>query len=649
MCGIAGVFDTTARTSPDELDHLSTTMADRLGHRGPDDRGVWSDARAGIGFGHRRLAIIDLSPEGHQPMQSNGGHYTVVFNGEIYNHRELRKHLEQIGQVFRGRSDTEVLVAAISEWGLESTLDRCNGMFALAVWDAGARVLSIARDRLGEKPLYYGWAGRHFVFASELKALRAHPGFSAEIDRGALALYLRYSFVPTPYSIYHDVWKLPPGTVLRIPSRAGRPLPDPTPFWRLSEVTAKAAADPFRGTDQDAEDELEALLRDAVRLRMEADVPLGAFLSGGVDSSIVVALMQAQSERAVRTFTVAMPEAGFDESDHARTVARHLGTDHTEMTITASDALALVPKLATYYDEPFSDPSQLPTALLCATARRHVTVSLSGDGGDEVFGGYNRYVYGPRAWRRLSRVPGPARHVLADVLHAVPPTTWDGAMNRLSPLLPPSLRVRNPGDKAHKLATLLAARHPRDLYGALVSQWTDPQAVVIDGREPALGINRAAPSSEAAELVDYMMFADTAVTLPDDMLTKVDRASMAVGLEVRVPLLDHRLVEFAWRLPSRLKVGAAGGKPLLRHVLHRYVPAELVERPKMGFDPPVGNWLRGPLREWAESLLDPSRLDREGFLRAAPVRRAWEEHLSGRRNRDYQLWAVLMFQAWLET
>jgi asparagine synthase (glutamine-hydrolysing) len=643
MCGIAGLLDPSRGTPAAELLAIALDMADTLHRRGPDDRGAWADAGAGVALASRRLAIVDLSPLGHQPMVSACGRFTVAYNGEVYNHRDLRSDLERAGYDFQGQSDTEVLLAAVCVWGLDGALARCNGMFAFALWDREAQALHLVRDRLGEKPLYYGRVGGRLVFGSELKALRAHPGFGPEVDRDALAAYLRLSYVPSPFTIYRGVQKLPPGTVLTVGPDLGTTLPAPRTYWSLATTVAEATSHPFDGSPEDACDELDLLLRDAVASRMQADVPLGAFLSGGVDSSTVVALMQAQSARPVRTFTIAMPAAGFDESREATAVARHLGTDHTSVELTPEDALALVPRLPELYDEPFADPSQLPTLLVSQVARRDVTVALSGDGGDEVFAGYNRHVMARRLWHPLERVPRPMRSALGGALLRVPPSWWDRASGRL----PARASVRNAGDKVQKLGALLVSATSAEPYRALISQWPDPAALVVGGTEPRTLLTDAGCWPPGLDATELMVFLDTAVSLPDDMLTKVDRASMGASLEARVPLLDHRVVELAWRLPLDLRIRGREGKWVLRRVLDRYVPRPLVGRPKMGFDPPLGEWLRGPLRDWAEGLLDARRLRGEGYIEPAPVRAAWHEHLSGRRNWDYRLWAILMFEAWL--
>jgi asparagine synthase (glutamine-hydrolysing) len=647
VCGVAGILDVQGRVeSAASLADVAAAMSDTLHHRGPDAAGLWRDPTGKVALGHRRLAILDLTAAGHQPMTSSSGRYVLSYNGELYNFRQLRAELvATAGCIFRGGSDTEVLLAAIERWGVRGALRRANGMFAFALWDEEQRLLTLARDRLGEKPIYYAWTGSRLLFASELKALRACPTFDASVSRSALTLLLRYGYVPGPYSIYEDVWKLPPGSLLTVRADAPAGNGDPEAYWSLRDVALRGAADPFPGSADEAVEHLDDLLSMSVRGRLESDVPLGAFLSGGVDSSTVVALAQAASTTPIRTFTVVMDDPRLDEAAHAREVARYLGTDHHEIRCTAEDALALVPRLPQMYDEPFADPSQLPTALISAMARQQVTVCLSGDGGDEVFAGYNRYVLGRAAWRWMRRVSPRARSRAAGLLRAAEPDTWDSLGARLERLLPTVARQRSYGVKAHKLAGLLSATSEEALYVRLVSQWDVPAAVVPGAVEPpTLGTDPAA-WPRLPDTTARMAFVDGVTTLPDDMLVKVDRASMAVSLETRLPLLDPAVVEFAWRLPMEAKIRAGRGKWVLREVLHRHVPAELVDRPKTGFDPPLGAWLRGPLRDWAEDLLDARRLTDDGFLDARTVRERWAEHLSGRRNHDYALWAVLMFQA----
>jgi asparagine synthase (glutamine-hydrolysing) len=626
-----------------------------LTHRGPDDEGVWLDGGAGVALGHKRLSILDLSPAGHQPMVSAGGRYVVVFNGEIYNHLALRKELdfpvqEVIGSErrggWRGHSDTETLLAGFEAWGVEETVKRAVGMFALAVWDRASRALTLARDRLGEKPLYYGWQGNAFLFGSELKALRGHPGFRGEVNRDAIALLLRHNYVPAPYSIYRDVYKLPPGTCLQINPR--QRTAQPSPYWSARDQAELGRREQYAGTEEQATTELEELIKQSLAGQMVADVPLGAFLSGGVDSSTVVALMQQLSSRPVKTFTIGFHEDAYNEAVHARAVARHLGTDHTELYVTPEETLAVIPKLGELYDEPFADSSQIPMFLVSKLARQHVTVSLSGDGGDELFGGYNRYFWATNIRRRLGWLPRPLRSALAGLLATLPPTAWDAAFRRLGHFIPPGLRYSEPGLKLHKLAETLAARTPEEIYRGLVSHWKQPADLVPGAKEPPTVLTDSRAWTEVGDFEHRMMYFDTVSYLPDDILVKVDRAAMGVSLETRVPFLDHRLVEFAWRLPLGFKIRRGVTKWLLRQVLYRHVPRELIERPKTGFGVPIDSWLRGPLKEWAESLLDPIRLAREGFFNPAPIQQKWKEHLSGQHNWQYHLWDVLMFQVWLE-
>jgi asparagine synthase (glutamine-hydrolysing) len=643
MCGLTGFLELSPSMRPDEQSAVCRRMADTLLHRGPDDAGVWVDSAAGIALGHRRLSVVDLSPLGHQPMVSESGRYVVAYNGEIYNFEELRAELT--GHRFRGRSDTEVALAAVEQWGVPRALERLNGMFAIALWDTHERALWLARDRFGEKPLYYGMVGRTLVFGSELKALRAFPGFAPEIDRGAVAAYMRYAYVPTPGTIFSGVRKLPAATWLRIASRADVDVA-PTSYFSLEDVARENTHARFRGTDEEAVTELDALLRRTVKQRMLADVPLGAFLSGGIDSSVVVAMMQAAGGARARTFTIGFHEPAFDEAESARAVASHLGTDHTELYVTASEAQAVIPDLPRLYDEPFADSSQIPTFLVSRMARRHVTVALSGDGGDELFGGYNRYTWADTIWRRIARVPPGARSLLARAIRHVRPSTVDALAAILDPHLPARLRLRMAGDKLQKLAAVLPAASADDLFVGLTSTW-DP-ATVVPAPEP----RRRLVQDRTPRLDDFaerMMCADALGYLPDDILVKVDRAAMAVSLETRVPFLDPEVASFAWSLPKTMRIRDGKGKWILREVLARYVPRTLFERPKMGFGVPIDSWLRGPLRDWAETLLSATRLRDGGYLIAEPIRDKWAEHLSGRRNWQHQMWSVLMFQAWRES
>ncbi|RMH63328.1 MAG: asparagine synthase (glutamine-hydrolyzing) [Cyanobacteria bacterium J003] len=663
MCGLTGFWQ-FGGCPGDDARATVQRMADTLIHRGPDDAGVWVDAEVGIALGHRRLAILDLSPAGHQPMVSASGRYVIVFNGEIYNYLELREKLTKVnptGMVppWRGHSDTETLLAAFEAWGIEKTLERVVGMFAIALWDRKRRMLTLARDRMGEKPLYYGWVHGTLVFGSELKALRAYPGFDNAIERQALALFMRYDYIPAPWSIYENIWKLPPGCFVQFGEQSLSPGASPAgkgeikAYWSVREVAEAGFREPLACTEAEAAQELERLLRQAITGQMVADVPLGAFLSGGVDSSTVVALMQAQSARPVQTFTIGFHEGDYNEAEHAKAVARHLGTAHTDLYVTPDDAMAVIPRLPALYDEPFADSSQIPTFLVAGLARRQVTVSLSGDGGDELFGGYTRYFWTRALWKRLGVVPMPLRRALAAALTGPSPAAWNRVFRLLGPLLPRRLRVKLAGDKMHKLAELLALNSLEAVYCYLVSHWQHPaEELVIGCAEPETILSRrdAWPASLAQgqrPFEEVMMFLDQLSYLPDDILVKVDRAAMGVSLETRVPLLDHRVVEFTWRLPYHFKIREGQSKWLLRQVLYQYVPKELIERPKMGFGVPLDQWLRGPLREWAEDLLSEARLKRKAFLNPELVRQKWQEHLLGRRNWAYHLWNVLMWEAWL--
>ncbi|WP_326524823.1 asparagine synthase (glutamine-hydrolyzing) [Sphingomonas sp.] len=639
MCGITGYWSRkTPATKP-----LVEAMAAIIAHRGPDGGGSWIDDRRDVALAHRRLAIIDLSEAGHQPMISPCDRYVLTYNGEIYNHLELRRELDAAGAAFawKGHSDTETLLAAIRHWGVRGALERLNGMFAFALWDNKTRELTLARDRMGEKPLYYGTSGGTFFFTSELKALDAHPDWSAEIDRDSVSSFLRFAYVPGPRSIYRGIAKLPPAHFVVV-ADDGRAVGEPEAYWDLDAVARDGVAR-RGGSDTEMIEQLDALLRDAVKLRMAADVPLGAFLSGGFDSSIVVALMQAQSSRPVKTFTIGFHEEAYNEATHARAVAEHLGTEHTELYVSPRDALDVIPRLPAIWDEPFADSSQIPTLLLSELTRKHVTVSLSGDGGDELFCGYNRYAMGYAMWSKLRLLPYPARRMLAGMMKRFP----SGMATAIGDALPGGLRQQNLGDRLPKMGDVIATREGRDYYRRLVSHWKTPDEIVIGGSEPHLDAWDAGWST-LDDVRDQMMLVDSKTYLPDDILVKVDRASMDVSLESRVPLLDHRVVEFAWRTPLAMKQRGAEGKWLLRQVLYKYVPQKLMDRPKMGFGVPIDSWLAGPLRDWAEALLDERRLREQGILDPQAIRAMWAEHLSGGRRWHYLLWDVLMFQAWLE-
>ena len=640
MCGIAGMVDWRAATSADALRSIADAMIETVRHRGPDAGDVWVEAEGGVALGQRRLAIIDLSPGGAQPMHSADRRFVITFNGEIYNYRDIRRELQAAGHSMRSNSDTEVLLEACALWGVEAAIERAIGMFAFALWDRKTRSLTLARDRLGIKPLYYAASPERILFASQLKAFRPAPHWKPTIDEDAVVGYLRHAYIAQPRTIYREAEKLAPGHILTL--REGS-TPSPKCFWDLRgiAVAGQRRNDPVPDP-REAADRLDALLRDSVKLRMIADVPLGAFLSGGIDSSTVVALMQAQSTRAVKTFSIGFHESGYDEAQCAKQVAAHLGTDHTEFYVEPRHALDVIPHLADWFDEPFADPSQIPTYLVSELTRKHVTVALSGDGGDELFAGYNRYVWAERLARAVNLVPRPLRGASAAALRALAPQTW----NRLFGFVPAAWRPALPGDKLHKITTLLDNPQPDAIYRRLVSQWERPEEVAAAGREPRGPMWDPTIARDFHDLVPRMQFLDMITYLPDDILTKVDRATMAVGLEGRVPLLDHRVVAYSWSLPLEFKLRGGRSKWLLRQVLDRYVPRSLIDRPKMGFGVPIDAWLRGPLREWAESLLAPARLASDGFVRVEPVRRAWREHLEGSRNWQYPLWTVLMLQAW---
>jgi len=655
MCGITGFIDILHRKGDDELQNICRQMTDTVRHRGPDDSGILVDAEAGVAFGHRRLSIIDLSSGGHQPMSSQSGRYVISYNGEVYNYKDLRCELQNSGYVFRGGSDTEIMLAAIDQWGFKNALARFNCMFAFSLLDRRNRTLFLVRDRLGIKPLYYGLVGNDFVFASELKAIKSHPGFNNEIDRDSVALMMSYSYIPAPRSIYKNINKLLPGRMIEINIDELRKNNDchnlskirPHTYWSVSDTARNGILEPLNESEEQTLERFDFLLRDSVKLRMISDVPLGVFLSGGIDSTIITALMQAQSSAKVKTFSIGFSEEQYNEAVYASEIANYLGTEHTELYASPNDAIALIPEMPKLYDEPFADDSQIPTFLVSKLARKHVTVCLSGDGGDEIFGGYNRYVRWNHIPVIMKKYPAFTRRALQIVVETIPPHLWNRFFAGVGTFIPEKYHYRQPGEKFHKFVKIINSSSRDEMHMLLASSWLGTDKVVINNSSDEVSIVTD-HFPDVGNFGQEMMFVDTIGYLPDDILTKVDRASMGVSLEVRVPLLDHRIVELAFKLPMKMKINKRCGKWLLRKILNKYVPAELMERPKKGFAIPLEKWLRGELRDWAESLLDETRLRREGFLNPVPIRKKWDEHLSGKNNWRYHLWNVLMFQAWLE-
>jgi len=646
VCGIAGFFGENKNCRINRQNTI-VDMISAIKHRGPDDEGFWHESEFNVCLGHRRLSIVDLSSQGHQPMASCSNRYVIVFNGEIYNHLFLRESLKKssIDITWRGHSDTETLLACIDTWGLEKTIKKCSGMFAIALFDKKDNSIYLVRDRMGEKPLYYGVQNGVFLFGSELKALKKHPAFQGEVDRNSLALQLKYNYIPTPYSIYKGIKKLTPGTILKVDASSKyaniEAIGSPMAFWSLKEVAINAQSNIYTGNAIEAVNDLDKLLSQSVKGQMEADVPLGAFLSGGIDSSLIVSLMQSQSSSPVETFSIGFEEEGYNEAVYAKQIAQHLGTKHTELYVSAQDAMNVIPKLSSLYDEPFSDSSQIPTYLVSAMTKESVTVSLSGDAGDELFGGYNRYMWTRKIWNKVKYMPSSVRSFIAWGMTSVSPMVWNKILRQI-------VSMPLPGDKIHKLANLLPSKSTEDFYFHLISHWHDVNNVVIGAKCSVTPVVSSSTRLDLGSIEQNMMYLDSISYLPDDILTKVDRAAMGVSLETRIPFLDHHVVEFAFQLPLSMKIQNGESKWILKQVLDKYIPRELMERPKMGFGVPIDSWLRGPLRDWAESLLDESRLKQEGFFHAEPIRKKWNEHLSGNRNWQYHLWDVLMFQSWLE-
>ena len=643
MCGISGFLDASLSRSSHSLERIALRMAEAIDYRGPDVAGSWSDVTNGIAFAHRRLSIIDLSPTGNQPMTSSCGRFVTVYNGEIYNAEDIRKQLIAEGCTkYNGHSDTEVMLEGFSVWGIKTTIKKLNGMFALAIWDKQSEKITLVRDRLGIKPLYWSLQNGKFLFGSEMKALYAHPDWEGDINHNAIASFLRHNYIPAPHSIHKHVQKLQPGQILSVDRKLSKE-PVIEYFWTLEEAIRKGHENPFKGSDAELIDTLGDLLSDSVKRQMIADVSLGAFLSGGIDSSTVVSLMQKQSNRPIKTFSIGFEEEGYNEAQHAAIVAKHLGTEHTELYVSPEEALTVVPKLAHMFDEPFSDSSQIPTYLVSSMTKKYVDVALSGDGGDELFAGYNRYLQSIKIGNTIGRMPMFMRKGGAELIKCFSSEFWDSIFN----FVPKSKRPKQAGDKIHKLASVLCEDED-GFYRRLISHWANPENVVKFSTEPK-GIIWASETKELTpNFVERMRYLDMCTYLPDDILTKVDRASMALSLETRVPILDHRVVEFAWSISPERLIKNNQGKWPLRQLLYRHVPQSIIDRPKMGFGVPIDIWLRGPLKNWAEDLLNPSMIKKHGILNSAPIWQKWQEHLSGRHNWQYHLWDILMLQAWCE-
>mgnify|MGYP001345641291 CR=1 FL=1 len=647
MCGIAGFI--SPNLSENSLKETITLMISKLEHRGPDDKGIWFDYSSGIALAHSRLSIVDLSKAGHQPMISSCERYLIVFNGEIYNHKLLRKKLPD-WIIWKGNSDTETLINGISHWGLEKTLSKTVGMFAFAVWDREQKKLTLARDRFGEKPLYFGFRGKTLIFSSELKSIEAFPDTSPNIDMNSLEMYLRYGYIPAPLSIYKGIHKLIPGNYLEFSMKdfyAGL-IPSSKKYWSLESIIKKKQAYPFLGSNKDAIDHLESLLRETISGQLLGDVPVGAFLSGGIDSSTVVSIMQSQSRNALNTFTVGFEEVEFDESKSAKIISSLIGTNHSELIVSPNDAMRIIPDLAEIYDEPFSDVSQIPTYLISKFAANRLKVCLSGDGGDELFCGYSRHIVGPRIWRILNKIPYSLRKAIAYFIHQISPTTWDNFYYLFEVFLPNHLRINLPGLKIYKISDLINSETLYEVYLSLLSSWSSPQNILLNYDSSLNNSSFEFCNLNLHDSHHQMMYFDSKNYLPNDILVKLDRAAMASSLETRLPFLDHRIIEFAWSTPLEMKLKNSRSKWLLREVLKKYLPENLIDKPKRGFTVPIGDWLRGPLKYWANELLDEKNISSQKYFSYNSIKTKWDEHISGKHDWSKQLWTILMFQSWLQ-
>ena len=647
MCGITGFI--SPHLSKDSFQKNIEFMTNKLEHRGPDDEGIWFDSNSGIALGHSRLSIIDLSIAGHQPMISECRRYYIVFNGEIYNHNSLRKELPESIK-WQGHSDTETLLNAISKWGLKRTLRKIVGMFAFALWDRSKKKLTLVRDRLGEKPLYFGFKGKTMLFGSELKSIEAFPGTPLDVSRDSLEIYLRYGFVPAPYSIYKGIYKLSPGNFIEfsIDNVKARTIPESSKYWSFASIVKKQQSKQFSGSEIDATNQLENLLKKSISGQLLGDVPLGAFLSSGIDSSTIVSLMQHQSSNPINTFTIGFKEFGYDESKSAKKISSYLGTKHCELFLTPNDALNIIPSLPRIYDEPFSDVSQIPTFLISQFASNNVKVCLSGDGGDELFCGYSRHIVAPRIWAILKNIPLKLRKIIANFIQKIPPSTWDNFYYTCEIFLPRYLRINFPGAKINKISDLIRYDTLYEIYLSLISSWSSPQEIILNKNPNKEFEDSKFSNFKLKDMHHQIMFMDTLNYLPNDILVKIDRAAMASSLETRLPFLDHRVIEFAWRIPLHMKLKNNRSKWLLRQVLQNYLPENLIEGPKKGFSVPIAEWLRGPLKNWVNDLLDEKLISSQNYFSAKPIKIKWEEHLSGKQDWSKQLWTILMFQSWLQ-